>query len=74
MSITEIRIGQYRFSKNLGNGSFGKVKSKSNTPFNINTLKYSGIPRVNRAQSGNQNFKQEKDQAIRCLRESEKRT
>ena len=29
MSISEIRIGQYRFSKNLGNGSFGKVKSKS---------------------------------------------
>ena len=29
MSINEIRIGQYRFSKNLGNGSFGKVKSKS---------------------------------------------
>ena len=28
MSISEIRIGQYRFSKNLGNGSFGKVKSK----------------------------------------------
>jgi len=26
MSINEIRIGQYRFSKNLGNGSFGKVK------------------------------------------------
>jgi len=30
MSINEIRIGQYRFSKNLGNGSFGKVKSKLN--------------------------------------------
>jgi len=28
MSINEIRIGQYRFAKNLGNGSFGKVKSK----------------------------------------------
>ena len=28
MSMNEIRIGQYRFSKNLGNGSFGKVKSK----------------------------------------------
>jgi 5'-AMP-activated protein kinase catalytic alpha subunit len=26
MSISEIRIGQYRFSKNLGNGSFGKVR------------------------------------------------
>jgi len=27
MSImNEIRIGQYRFNKNLGNGSFGKVK------------------------------------------------
>lgn len=26
--MNDIRIGQYRFSKNLGNGSFGKVKSK----------------------------------------------
>lgn len=26
MSINEIRIGQYRFSKNLGNGTFGKVR------------------------------------------------
>lgn len=24
----EYKIGQYRFSKNLGNGSFGKVRSK----------------------------------------------
>ena len=29
MSINEIRIGQYRFSNNLGIGTFGKVKSKS---------------------------------------------
>ena len=28
MSMNEIRIGQYRFSRNLGNGSFGKVKCK----------------------------------------------
>jgi serine/threonine protein kinase len=26
MSLNEIRIGQYRFSKNLGKGSFGMVK------------------------------------------------
>ena len=28
INFNEIVIGQYRFSKNLGNGSFGKVKSK----------------------------------------------
>lgn len=52
MSISEIRIGQYRFSKNLGNGSFGKVKSKFNLTL---TFFISGFPRTNWSQSGNQN-------------------
>ena len=35
MSTNEIRIGQYRFSKNLGTGTFGKVKSKYHNPVHL---------------------------------------
>jgi hypothetical protein len=41
-----IKIGNYRFSKNLGTGSFGKVKSIHFTlplAYLIN-IDYSGIP------------------------------
>lgn len=37
------KIGNYRFSKNLGNGTFGKVKCES---FSDNVL--SGVQRVDR--------------------------
>jgi hypothetical protein len=69
MSISEIRIGQYRFSKNLGNGSFGKVKSKCI----LCILRYcSGVPRANRAQGGHQDPKQEEDPPVWRFRESKK--
>lgn len=58
MSISEIRIGQYRFSKNLGNGSFGKVKSKLNPSI---LILFSGISRANWSQGCHQNSEQEKN-------------
>ena len=71
MSISEIRIGQYRFSKNLGNGSFGKVKSKLPKP--SHSHHFSGFSRANRSQGCYKNFKQEKNSSIRSFRESQKR-
>lgn len=57
-----IKIGNYRFSKNLGTGSFGKVKSNV-IPINF----YSGIKRSDWAQSCYKNFEQEEDKVTGSL-------
>lgn len=48
-----IKIGNYRFSKNLGDGNFGKVKRKEPTA----KPNFSRIQRVNWPQSRDQNSK-----------------
>lgn len=63
-----IKIGNYRFSKNLGNGSFGKVKSKS-----VPSPLVSGIQRRYWAQGGHQDHEQEEDQGLGRLREDQER-
>ena len=58
-----IKIGNYRFSKNLGTGSFGKVKSKPTkvTPSKANCKSCSGFQRDQWSQGSNQDHEQEED-------------
>ena len=56
------KIGNYRFSKNLGVGTFGKVKCNY---FII--LLFSGLQLSNWTQGGHKNLKQKKDQAARSF-------
>ena len=61
-----IKIGNYRFSKNLGKGSFGKVKC--NLPLQITY--YSGIQWDYSIKGGNQNHEQEINKVVRSVGES----
>lgn len=64
-----IKIRNYRFSKKLGNGTFGKVKRKCILKPNP----FSRLQRSNKPQSGDQNSEQKAHQAAGCLWKSQTR-